>query len=126
MSTLTRTTTSTVSNSTDSVIGCSSASISIDEVYVVKGTTNGTVRAVVKNTGYRDSMEVRNAVLLTSDGVDYSVSSPSLPYSGLNKGDIVTLRFDNVSISQCSSFSKVIVTTNCGGIEDTFSGAPKC
>jgi flagellin-like protein len=126
MSTLTRTTTATVTNSTDTAIGCSSASINIDEVYVTTGSTNGTVRAIVKNTGYKDGMQVSNAVLLTNTGMNYSVSNPTLPYSNFNKGDIVTLQFSNVSIASCTSFSKVIVTTNCGGISDTFSGTPKC
>lgn len=125
LSGLTKTTTNTVSTSTGTAVGCSSASISIDDVYIVGNGTNSNVTVIIKNTGYKDGMHIISAVLLTNTGANFSTSIPPMPLTEFDKGDLVNIRFENTSVS-CSTFSKIIVTTNCGGISDTFSGSPKC
>ncbi len=120
LSTLTKTTTSTVTNKTQEGINCASASISIEDVYII-GTSSANV--VVKNTGFTNGLNI-SGTLLNITGYNFTATQPA---SLLNKGNVFTLNFPSVSIATCpNSFSRVIVTTDCGGVIDTFTNAPKC
>ena len=124
--TLTRSTTVSVSNKTDEGVSCSSAAVSVEDVYITAGNnTTGSSRAIIKNTGYTDNLIITSAELYNTTGHNHTASS--LPIGDFDKGEIVTLSFPSSSVTTCPTvFSRVVVTTNCGGISDTFSGTPKC
>ncbi len=125
-STFTRTTTDRVSNRTTEAVDCTSANIHIEEVFVLAGgIVNGTAKAVVKNVGFSEDMVIKDAVLYNRTGSNFTASGT--PIVNIDRGAIVTLSFSNVSIPTCpTDFSKVVVTTTCGGVDDTFTGTPKC
>lgn len=123
-SSFTRTTTDKVSNKTSDAIDCSAASINIQDVYITAGVA-GSANVIVKNSGFADNMMIINAQIFNKTGGNFSASG--LPLKGFDKGSIVALNFRNISVVSCpSDFSQVIVSTNCGGISDTYDGAPKC
>ena len=122
--TLTRSTTVSVTNKTSEGIECSSAAIGIVDVYIT-GTMQGTTRAIIKNTGYTDNLIIVGADFYNTTGHNFTASS--LPIGDFDKGELQTLSFPSTNVSSCpANFSRVVVSTNCGGISDTFSGTPKC
>ena len=124
-STLTRSTTTTVSNKTSESIACSNAQISIEDIYITAGnTTTGSARVIVKNTGFK-TIGIVSLQIYNTTGQNFSSGFSSV--STFTPGAIQTLSIENVSITVCpTAFSKVIVTSNCGGITDTFDGTPRC
>ncbi len=124
ISTFTKATTDKVSNRTAEAIDCTSANINIEDVYVISGL-NGVTRAVVKNTGFSDGMTIQSAQAYNRTGSNFT--GAGTPITNFDKGSLVTIVFSNTSITSCPrDFSKVVVTTTCGGISDTFDGTPKC
>lgn len=121
--TFTRSSQEIVENRTDEAIHCSGGSIAIQDVYITPGTA-GTARAVVKNTGFVDDLTLVSAQIYNRTGHNFTASG--MPAENFNKGKIRTISFYNISIPNCGNFSKVIVTTNCGDISDTFRSVPKC
>ncbi len=124
-STLTRSTTSTVSNKTSESIECSNAQIGIQDIYITAGnTTTGSARVIVKNNGFK-TIGIISLQIYNTTGHNFSSG-----FSGVGTfapGSIRTFSIENVSVITCpTTFSKVIVTSNCGGIADVFDGAPKC
>ncbi len=121
---LTKSTTDTVSNRTTAAVTCSSAQITIEDVYVTAGTPiNGSARVIIKNAGF-DDLFVNSLQLYNKTGDNFSTDfAPST----LTSGNIRTVSLSNVSAASCpGDFSKVIVSTSCGGVSATFDGAPKC
>jgi flagellin-like protein len=113
-----------VSNRSDTAVRCSSARITIDDVYLASGDTEtGSARIIVKNTGF-DPLDVNSAQLYNRTGDNFSTGfSPQT----VTAGAIYTVYITNVSVPSCpADFSKVLVTSSCGGISATFDGAPKC
>lgn len=107
-----KSTTTNISSSATEAIGCNNAGVAIERIYVTG--TNASI--IVKNTGYRD---------LTISGmiVNTSGSSCSGSPTTLTKGNITSLELSgcypsSMGDSSCSSFSRAIVTTNCGGVSD--------
>src|SRR3989344_5473706 len=92
-STFTTSTTRNVQNRSDTAFNCASANIIIEDVYLVNGSL-ATVRAIVKNIGVVD--------VLISAAQAYNTTG----------GNLVTLQFSNVSMTKCSDFSKVVVSTS--------------
>ncbi len=123
MSTITRASQVTVSNRTTEAVNCASAAIVIDDVYVATAARNVTV--IVRNSGQANNMQLTFAPLYNSTGNSVNPSE-SLPIAGFNKGAIQTLTYGSTGISSCSEFSKVVVSTSCGGISATFDRTPKC
>jgi len=123
-STLTRTTTSAVSNKTTEAVACSNAQISISDVYITAGAgVTGSARVVVKNTGYT-TLAVNSVQVYNVTGHNHSTGFASV---SMGPGATQTFSITGVGVATCPTvFSKAIVTTNCGGIDDTFDGAPKC
>jgi flagellin-like protein len=124
-STLTRTTTETVSNKTSESVSCSNAQIGIQDIYITAGNSaTGSARVIVKNTGFK-TLGVTSLQIYNTTGHNFSSG-----FSGVGSfppGSIQTFSIENVSIITCpTTFSKVIVTSNCGGVTDTFDGTPKC
>jgi len=120
-STFTRTATANISATTTEAIGCNAASINIERVYVSGDGSNCTaVKVIVKNTGFKSFTTV-NAMFLNSTGGSCSTSSGS----ALAKGSATTLSLTcaNKNVTTCTgtspvSFSRVVVTTECGGVDD--------
>ena len=123
--TITRNTTDAVSNKTSEAVSCSNSQISIDDVYITAGDKlNGSVRIIAKNTGFSGLM-INSAQVFNITGGNFSTGFSQI--TDFTPGAIRTIYLTNVSIGACpASFSKVIVTTSCGGIADTFDGVPKC
>ena len=125
-SSFTRSTTSTISNKTTQSVGCANAQISIDEVYVKPSSliNETTTTVIVRNSGYI-TVGLTSLQVYNSTGQNFSQGFNAA--SSLLPGSLVTYNITNVSVSTCPTiFSKVVVTSNCGGISDTFDGTPKC
>ncbi|MFA4820554.1 MAG: archaellin/type IV pilin N-terminal domain-containing protein [Candidatus Aenigmatarchaeota archaeon] len=123
-STLTRTTTSAVSNKTTEAVACSNAQISIPDVYITaRENATGSARVVVKNTGYT-TLAINSVQVYNTTGQNHSTGFASV---SMGPGQTQTISLTSVGVATCpAGFSKAIVATNCGGIGDTFDGAPKC
>lgn len=127
MSTVARSTQSSVSNKTAQATECSSAIVIIDDVYVNAGSP-GRATAIVRNAGQVNGMAISSAQLYNRTGSNFTaMETASGPLTGFDMGEIQTLRFNSTYISACpTDFSAVIVTTNCGGVSATFDSTPKC
>ncbi len=126
LSTTVRTTQTTVSNRTLDATECSGASITIEEVYMDAGR-NASQRVIVKNSGQADSLQIVSAQIYNRTGGNFSALS--LPITNFNRGNVTTLVFDpnNTVIDACpGDFSKVVISTNCGGVSTEFTSTPKC
>lgn len=121
---LAKSTTESVSNKTGASVSCSSAQITVEDVYVSAGDMlNGSARIIVKNAGF-DAITVNSAQLYNRTGDNFSTGFGP---SDVNAGGIKTISLANVSVPGCpADFSKVIVSTSCGGISAVFDGTPKC
>ncbi len=122
-STFTRTTTTTVSNKTSQAISCSNAQISIDDVYIRLNATESDVNIHIKNTGFAN-IGITGLQVYNTTGHNFSTGFGTAP--GIVPGSIVVFNITRASIPTCATFSKVIVTSNCGGITDIFESTPKC
>ena len=105
-------TTGTVSTKTETMVGCSDASIRIEHVYVDNSTQN--VSIVVLNTGYKNFTTV-TGVLYATNGSYCTGSLDSLTVGATSS---VLLNNSDCPDLNSSSFSKAIVNTECGGISD--------
>ena len=120
-----RASTDTATNRTDAGLLCSGASISIDNLFIT-GTSSATVTASVRNTGQTDTLALQNAQIFNSTGSNFSATNINTS-TKLNKGEVFTLSFVTASFDSCpGSFSELLITTNCGGITDKYTGTPKC
>lgn len=109
-STFTKTTTSNISSSAQEAIGCNSASLSIERVYITG--TDGAI--VVKNSGFIN-LNITGMIINSTGGTCTSGTST------LSKGNITSLAMTGcygIGLN-CANFSRAIVTSNCGGIDDT-------
>jgi len=111
-----------VDNRTGEAVNCAGASIHIKEVYLQNSSGTSTIRTIVENTGYVNNLTISGAQVFNTTGNNFTANNTPLAF---NRGDIATLLFTGVSISQCANFSKVFVSTTCGGINDMFDGSPK-
>lgn len=117
------TTTEKVENTSATATDCTSANINIEDVFISNGTA-GSARVIVRNAGFTD-LSITSAQFYNRTG--YNFSAQGVPLGGFSKGSVANLNFANVSARSCpSDFSKVVVTTSCGGISDTFDGTPRC
>jgi flagellin-like protein len=118
-----RTSGDTVKNRTGSTVDCSGASIAINDVFLSNGTA-GSAKVSVINNGLKDGMVIVSGVLYNNTGSGFSASN--VPVSNFDVGEVASLNFANLSVPLCGNFSYVVVTTNCGGVTDSYSKAPKC
>ncbi len=102
----------TVSNRTSESVHCTGAAISIESVYIVTNSTEGTASLILKNNGIVDELNVISAVLYNVSGDNFSAVS-EMPITNFGRGAITTIRFGNTSFEDCSSFSEAVVATNC-------------
>ena len=107
----------TISNRTTSTVSCSGSSLQIDTVYAtIANGTAANAKAVVRNDGVVDGLSITSAQLLNTTGSNYSATSPLPSVGNFNRGAIKTLIFENISLSSCSAFSQVVVSTECGSV----------
>lgn len=123
VSTVTRTTQTTVSNRTAAAVDCASAAVVIDDVYIATGALNATV--IVRNSGQTNDLELSSAPLYNASG-NSANPSQTLPVRDFDKGQIQVLTYGSTGIGSCAAFSKAIVSTNCAGVSATFDRTPKC
>ena len=123
VSTVTRTTQTTVSNKTVEAVNCASASVVIDDVYVA--TVAATATVIVRNAGQTDSLQIVFAPLYNTSGNSVNPSQ-SLPVTGFSRGAIQVFTYGSTGITSCAAFSKAVVSTNCAGVSATFDRTPKC
>ncbi|MDI6721712.1 MAG: hypothetical protein QMD85_04940, partial [Candidatus Aenigmarchaeota archaeon] len=122
MNALSKDTTATVGNKTAESISCSSADITVESVYITAGTS-GSSRVQIRNRGFQ-GLTLTSAQLINKTGHNFSASG-TLPT--LARGEIAQLSFSSTSVPTCpTDFSKLIVTTSCGGVSHVFSGTPNC
>lgn len=116
-STFARTTTSNVSSSAAEAIACNSAGVNIEHVYIVNGSNPNVTTILVHNVGFY-TINVTGMVINTTGGV----CSNSTPVS-LAKGNYTTIQMIGCNIfpGAKAQFSRAVVTTNCGGVDDTTS-----
>ncbi|GEM_PF-1352273 len=121
LNTFTTSTQRKVENRTSEAVNCAGASLRIREVYLQNGSA-ATVRVVVENTGYVNNLTISGAQVLNTTGHNFTANNTPLMF---NRGEIVTVLFIGVSMTQCANFSKVLVGTQCGGINDEWTDTPK-
>jgi flagellin-like protein len=109
-----RTTTENVTGVSQQAVGCSTAVIDLDHVYVNAVNTSN-VSMVIRNEG---------SVSLTINGMLINISGGSCTNAAaltLSAGTIGTLNLTNCLVPNVGNFSKAIITTSCSGITDTTS-----
>lgn len=125
MSTITRTSQIKVENRTMQAIDCSSASISIEDVYLKPGNGTGAASVIVTNSGQADDLVIRSATLINASGGSFT--GMNVPITDFDQGDVETITFSGINVSTCpDGLSNILVTTDCGGVSDKFVTAPKC
>ena len=124
MSSFTRDTVNTVSDKSDQVMDCQSASIIIDNVYI--DTTAKTASVIVRNNGWVSNLSLTSAILYNTTGGNCTLDTTSLD-SKFDKSDIATIKFTECPITTCpNDFKKAIVNTNCGSVDAEFDSSPVC
>ncbi len=122
MTTFVKSTQETVGERASETLDCSNAEITIDNVFL--SPSEKTARIIVRNSGFVDGLVIQSAQIIDISGNSYSATN--LPIENFNKGDIVSIEFAYHNIETCSDFLKAIVSTNCGGVSDTFESTPIC
>ena len=122
-----RSTQVSVENKTTEAVECAGASIVVDDVYVNDNGATATVRAVVRNSGQTNDIQIQNATLYNNIGSGKTANSPSVPVTDFDRGEVVTFDFTGAAIATCpTNFKEVIVTTTCGGVFGKFDKTPRC
>ena len=119
-------TTTTQDIRTEDTVKCSptSAAIKIRSVFAAAGP-NTTLRVMVENSGFSDNMTIKSAIAYNATG--HSFAAANIPISGLDRGKSAIIIFPGMGMDLCPySFDRVVVTTTCAGIFDSFDGQPLC
>lgn len=111
LSSFTRVTTENVSYSSTQAISCSSASISIERVYV----TGTSASIIVKNDGF-SNLNVTGMIINSTGG---TCSSSATYVTAGNLTSLTLTECYGIIASTCAGFSRAIVNTNCAGTQDT-------
>src|SRR3990167_2349324 len=94
ISTVTRGTQIAAENKTTEAVDCATAAVVIDDVYINDNGATSTVRAIVRNAGQANTMEIGNATVFNTSGGSLTASSPSVPVRGFDRGEIITFQFN--------------------------------
>lgn len=105
-----RGTTENISATGETAVGCSSAGISIEHIYI--SGTNGVI--VVRNIGFVP-LDVTGMIVNTTGGACSTASATTV---GVGETKALSLSGCQGIQSNCSGFSRAIVSTNCAGIGD--------
>jgi flagellin-like protein len=118
-----RSTTSSITNHTTAAVGCADARLSIQEVFI-KANESAYVTVVIQNTGF-GPINIEDVQIFNRTG--HNTSTGFEKVLNFQKGQIANIKIENASITNCpADFSKVVATSNCGGVTDTFDKTPKC
>ncbi|MDI6720997.1 MAG: hypothetical protein QMD85_01310 [Candidatus Aenigmarchaeota archaeon] len=117
-------TTATVGNRTAESVSCSASDIIVEALYVHAGNeATGYSRAVIRNQGFQ-ALTLTSAQLINRTGFNVTTSST---LGIIAKGEAQVIVFPNTSVSVCpTDYSRLILTSNCGGVSHIFTGAPIC
>ena len=141
ISTTVRTTQATITNKTSEAVDCSAAAITIQSVYMHASEggvlSNGTIKAVVLNSGMTDDLVIVAATFYNRTGSAFTAGTTeggSLPVSNFDKGNpavvnvtgIATAASGFVGATCPGDFSKLVVTTSCGGVSAIWDRMPIC
>ena len=117
---LIKSTTTGVGNKSSEAIECTSADITIEDVYI--DLTDNITRVSVRNSGFTTD-EIISSQLFNNKGQE-STNLTAFPIN-FPQGTIKSIEFNITNrITACVNFSQVIVSTRCKST--TFSGTPKC
>lgn len=111
LSSFTRVTTENVTYSSTQAISCSSASISIERVYI----TGTSAVIIVKNDGF-SNLNVTGMIVNSTGG---TCSSSATYITAGNLTSLALTECYGITASTCTGFSRAIVNTNCAGTQDT-------
>ncbi len=118
-----RSTTASITNHTTTAVGCADARLSIQEVFV-EANESATVTVVIQNTGF-GPINIEDVQVFNKTG--HNTSTGFAVVDNFQKGQIANIKLYNATIVNCpADFSKVVATSNCGGVTDTFDRTPKC
>ncbi len=121
LTTLAKEQTASIGNKTTTAIDCTSANIDIKDVYIDMSANMS--RVIVWNSG-QINIDIMSASVLSKMGENATLNT-TLPMR-LSAGAMTTIKFNiSSSINSMENFSQAIVSTNCVGISDRFTGAPK-
>lgn len=118
LTTITKEQASTVGIRTTQVVNCTSSDVSIEAVYLDTATNVG--RVTVRNSGQINE-NIISAKMYNKTGIE-AVNLTSFPVA-LSKGSLTTINFNITTNITCTSFSQVIISTEC--ITDIYDSTPK-
>ena len=124
LTSFTKTQQDTIENRSSEIVDCTSADVTIEDVYL--DFTTNVSRVHIRNTGQVNSLGVVSVLLLTRTGDQMPVVTNMNSISALSKGQQIRIDFNITNLTACSNFSKVTVSTTCPTISDSFVGSPKC
>lgn len=110
-----RTTTTNISASSEAAVGCSTAIITLDSVYVTNSGADATM--IVRNEG-QISLDVRGTLININGTACSNATAVTIP-----AGSTGTIVIDSCLVPNAGNFSKAIVTTSCSGITDSTTKA---
>jgi flagellin-like protein len=116
-STFVRGVTQNVSESGQEAVGCATAAIELDHVYV--NTVSNTTQFIVKNIG-GITLTVKGLIVNTTGVACINNTGVSVP-----SGGVETLYFTDCKGINSSTFSRAMITTSCAGIDDTVTSTSK-
>lgn len=108
-----RGTTENISATGETAVGCSSAGISIEHVYI--SGTNGVI--VVRNIGFVP-LNVTGMIVNTTGGACTTASATTVGVGETKALSLSNCNPTGMGGETCSAFSRAIVSTNCAGIGD--------
>lgn len=117
---LTKTQAATVKTKTAQAVNCTSSDITIEAVYLDTATTVNQGRVTVRNAG-QIAENIQSAKMFNKTGSE-AAATTTFPVA-LARGSLTTLTFNITANVTCSSFSQVIVSTEC--INAEFTSTPK-
>ncbi len=141
VSTTVRTTQTTITNKTTEAVDCSAAAITIQGVYFHASEggslSNGTAKAIVRNSGMTDDLTIAAVTFYNVSGGAFSggtIRGPVTPVSNFDKGNAEVFNVSGTAVgasgfvgATCpNDFSKVVVTTSCGGVSAIWDRTPVC
>ena len=115
---LTKEQASTVSTKTTQAVNCTSSDISVEAVYIDNAVNIS--RVTVRNSGQINE-NIVSAKMFNKTGNE-AASTNTYPIA-LSKGSLTTLNFNTTGNVTCTSFSQVLVSTEC--ITTAFTSTPK-
>lgn len=116
---LTKEQASTVATKTSQAVNCTSSDLNIETVYISPSPISEG-RVTIRNSGQINE-NIVSAKMFNKTGIE-AAAITSFPIA-LAKGSLTTVVFNTTTNVTCSSFSQVVVSTEC--ITERFDSTPK-